>query len=74
VDEVLGSGRWSECYAVRLEIVLHPQMPIAIALGQITSLARRDLRRVVDTNGLRPLLQAAALRVIREGPVGPSIS
>ena len=74
VDEVLRSGRWSECYAARLEIVLHPQMPIAIALGQITSLARRDLRRLVDTDGLRPLLQAAALRVIREGPVGPSIS
>jgi hypothetical protein len=56
------SRRWSETYSVRLELVLQPRTPLALALAQLTSLVRRDLVRVSRTRGLRPLVQAAALR------------
>jgi len=63
LEEVASSPRWREAYAVRLELVLQPRTPLALALGQLTSLVRRDLERVAVTKGLRPLLQRAALRV-----------
>lgn len=56
------SRRWSENYNVRLELVLQARTPLAVALAQITSLVPRDLARVSRARGLRPLLQAAALR------------
>lgn len=63
------SRRWAESYNVRLELVLQPRTPLALALAQITSLVRRDQVRVSRTRGLRPLVQAAAERAA-EGP-GP---
>lgn len=57
------SRRWSENYNVRLELVLQARTPLGVALAQITSLVPRDLARVSRTRGLRPLLQAAAMRV-----------
>jgi hypothetical protein len=61
------SRRWSESYGVRLELVLQGRTPLPLALAQITSLVRRDLERVANTRGLRPLVQAAALRAA-QGP------
>jgi hypothetical protein len=61
------SRRWSENYNVRLELVLQARTPLALALAQITSLVHRDLVRVSRNRGLRPLVQAAALRAA-QGP------
>jgi hypothetical protein len=58
------SRRWTECYSVRLALVLQPRTPLSLALAQLTSLVRRDLRRVTKAGGLRPLVQAAATRVL----------
>ena len=67
LEEAAASPRWSERYAVRRELVLQPRTPLAIALGQISSLIEGDLRRIADTEELPPLVRLAALRVAREG-------
>jgi hypothetical protein len=61
------SSRWGERYAVRLALVLQPRTPLGVALAQITSLLDRDLERVASTEGLRPLVQAAASRLFEKG-------
>lgn len=66
MEAVAASRRWSERYAVKLGLVLQARTPLGIALAQISSLLPRDLARVGGTEGLRPLVQAAALRVARE--------
>lgn len=58
------STRWSSNYAVRLALVLQPRTPLPTALLQISSLVPRDLRRVAETPGLRPLVRAAADAVL----------
>jgi hypothetical protein len=63
------SSRWSACYAVRLAIVLQPRAPLALALGQVSSLVPRDLQRVAGEAALRPLLRLAAERVLGVPPV-----
>jgi hypothetical protein len=68
LEEAAASPRWRECYAVRLALVLQPRTPLALALGQLSSLVPRDLERVARTEGITPLVQAAALRVAREKP------
>jgi hypothetical protein len=65
IEQTAASSRWRDAYGVRLELVLQPQTPLAIALAQVSSLVPRDLRRVAGTPGLAPLVQAAALRVAR---------
>jgi hypothetical protein len=64
------SSRWKLNYATRLALVLQPRTPLAVALGQISSLVPRDLRRVADTAGLRPLVRAAASEVLEQGDGG----
>jgi hypothetical protein len=66
LEEVARSTRWCERYAIRLGLVLQPRTPLALALAQVSSLVKRDLLRVAETPGLRPLLQAAAIRVAGE--------
>ena len=61
------SSRWGDRYAVRLALVLQPRTPLGVALAQITSLIDRDLERVAGAAGLRPLVQAAALRLAEAG-------
>jgi hypothetical protein len=63
LEAVVSSARWKERYAVRLALVLQPRTPLALALGQLSSLLKKDLLRVSETEGLVPLLQAAAGRV-----------
>jgi len=65
IEQAAASSRWRDSYGVRLELVLQPQTPLAIALAQVSSLVPHDLRRVAEAAGLAPLVQAAALRVIR---------
>jgi hypothetical protein len=60
VEAAVGSPRWASNYAVRLALVLQPRTPLPLALQQISSLVPRDLRRVADESGLRPLVRAAA--------------
>jgi hypothetical protein len=67
IEQAAASTRWREAYGVRLELVIQPSTPLAIALAQVSSLVPRDLRRVAGTAGLAPLVQAAALRVLRMG-------
>ncbi len=69
-EAVTASSRWMKSYAVRLALVLQPRTPLALALAQLTSLVPRDLRRLVETPGLPPLIQAAAARVAREAQEG----
>lgn len=63
MEAVAASGRWKERYSVRLALVLQPRTPLALALGQLSSLLRKDLLQVSETEGLVPLLQVAAVRV-----------
>jgi len=63
LEAVAGSRRWKDQYGVRLAFVLQPRTPLPLALAQVSALVRTDLMRVAETKGLRPLLQAAALRV-----------
>jgi hypothetical protein len=65
LEAAASSPRWRESYAVRLALVLQPRTPLAIALGQISSLLPHDLERVAGTPGIVPVVQAAALRVAR---------
>lgn len=69
-ESIVASSRWMRSYAVRLALVLQPKTPLALALAQLTSLVPRDLRRLVETPGLVPLIQAAAARVAREAQEG----
>jgi hypothetical protein len=63
LEAVVASSRWSDRYALRLAIALHPRAPLALALGQLTALTAHDLARVSETDGVSPLVQAAAARV-----------
>jgi hypothetical protein len=63
LESAAASSRWQDSYAVRLALVLQPRTPLGLALGRIRSLVRRDLLRVAETEGLIPLVRAAALRV-----------
>ena len=69
VEAAAGSPRWASNYAVRLALVLQPRTPLPLALQQISSLVPRDLRRVADEAGLRPLVRAAA-RAVLDRPEG----
>lgn len=62
IEATCASPRWSTNYAVRLAIVLQPRTPLALALGQLSSLLPHDLRRVAEASVAR-LLQVAADRL-----------
>jgi hypothetical protein len=64
VVAAVSSSRWAANYAVRLALVLQPRTPLPLALQQISSLVPRDLRRVAEESGLRPLVRAAAREVL----------
>ncbi len=64
LDAVVASPRWSEVYGVRLALVLQPRTPLPVALLQISSLVKRDLVRIAEATGLRPLLNASARAVL----------
>jgi hypothetical protein len=69
LEAAASSSRWGDRYAVRLALVLQPRTPLGVALGQITSLIDRDLERVAGAEGLKPLVQVAAQRLLEsEGP------
>lgn len=70
LEAAAASARWGERYAVRLALVLQPRTPLGVALAQLTSLLDRDLERVASDTLLRPLVQAAALRLAEEGRSG----
>jgi hypothetical protein len=65
MEAVVASSKWRERYGLRLAIALHPRAPLALALGQLTTLLSKDLVRIAETQALTPLLQAAALRVVQ---------
>jgi len=75
LDAVVASPKWSQVYGVRFALVLQPRTPLAVALLQISSLVKRDLLRVSEATGVRPLLQASARAVLErlagQGPTGP---
>jgi hypothetical protein len=64
LETCVSLSRWASSYAVRLALVLQPRTPLGVALGQISSLVPRDLRRVAEAAELRPLLRAAARGVL----------
>jgi hypothetical protein len=63
LEGIVASSRWVERYALRLAIALHPRAPVALALGQLSSLTTKDLARIAEAPGLTPVVQAAAARV-----------
>jgi hypothetical protein len=63
LEGIVASSRWTDRYAIRLAIALHPRAPVALALGQLSALTTKDLGRVAEAPGLTPLVQAAAARV-----------
>jgi hypothetical protein len=66
LEAVVDAPRWRDAYSVRLALVRNPRTPLAVALQQISSLVPRDLARVAQEPALRPLVRAAAERVLRE--------
>lgn len=64
ISAVAASSRWAKAYFVRLELVLQPRTPLPVAMLQLSSLVKRDLVRVKEASGLRPLVQAAAERLL----------
>jgi hypothetical protein len=74
----VASPKWAEVYGVRFALVLQPRTPLPVALLQISSLVKRDLVRVAEATGLRPLLQASARAVLErlsaETPLRPRTS
>ena len=70
LEATASASRWTSSYAVRLALVLQPKTPLPVALAQLTSLVGRDLKRLVETPGIPPLIQAAAARVAREAEEG----
>jgi hypothetical protein len=71
IDAIVASRRWGQRYFVRVELALQPRTPLPVALLQLSSLVRRDLRRVSEAQELRPLVQAAAARLLEaESPGG----
>jgi hypothetical protein len=66
VSEIPASFRWEASYAVRRLLVLHPRTPLPVALAQVTRLRPVDQRRIASTEGLHPLLKAAARRALGE--------
>jgi hypothetical protein len=67
LEVVAASTRWSANYSVRLAVVLQPRTPLAIALGQLSALVPRDLRRLAEAP-VAPLLQIAAGRLLPPDP------
>jgi hypothetical protein len=67
IEAAAASSRWGDRYAVRLALVLQPRTPLGVALAQVTSLLDRDLERVAAAAGVKPLVQAAALRLAEGG-------
>jgi hypothetical protein len=55
---------------VRLELVLQPRTPLALALGQLSALVPRDLRRVGHAP-VAQLLRIAAERLLERAPPEP---
>jgi hypothetical protein len=70
LEQAARSPRWNTTYGVRLELVLQPATPLALSLSQLSSLVPADLRRVAGTTALRPLVQAAARRLVGEALSG----
>jgi len=66
LEAAAASSRWGERYAVRVALVLQPRTPLGVALTQLTSLLDRDLERAAGTEGLKPLVRAAALRLFED--------
>ena len=64
VEAAVGVSRWSERYFVRLALVLQPKTPLSVAMLQLSSLVKRDLRSVAMAKGLHPLVQVAAERLL----------
>ena len=66
LEAAAASSRWGQRYAVRLALVLQPRTPLGVALTQLTSLLDRDLERAAGTEGVKPLVRAAALRLVED--------
>lgn len=63
IEQVASSPRWRESYALRLALVQQQHTPLGVALAQLRSLRKLDLRHLARDPRVAPLVQAAALRV-----------
>lgn len=68
LESVGASRRWTERYAVRLELVRQPRTPLGVALAQLSSLNPGDLRELAGNPRAAPLLQLAAERLVASKP------
>lgn len=65
-EAVAVSPRWRGNYAISRELVFLPRVPLGVALGRLSSLRRGDHRLAAADQRLRPLLRAAAQRLVDE--------
>jgi hypothetical protein len=68
LEAVAASRRWTERYAVRLELVRQPRTPLGVALAQVSSLVPGDLRELAGNTRVAPLVQIAAERLLLAKP------
>jgi hypothetical protein len=64
LETAAASPRWAERYAIRLALALQPRTPLPTALLQLSSLSKSDLIRVARSDGLAPLVRAAAIATV----------
>jgi hypothetical protein len=64
LEAAAASPRWAERYAIRLALALQPRTPLPTALLQLSSLQKSDLIRVSRSDGLAPLVRAAAIATV----------
>lgn len=64
LESAAASSRWGERYAVRLALALQPRTPLPLVLLQLSSLLKSDLIRVSRSDGLAPLVRAAAMATV----------
>jgi hypothetical protein len=68
--------RWSAEYGVKLALARGAHVPVGLALGSLSSLLRRDLVELTRAPSSRPVVKAAAARVLEARaaagrPAGP---
>jgi hypothetical protein len=66
--EIARSSRWAHRVRVRMAVILNPDTPIELTVPMLALLVRTELRQVVQTTYLAPMLRAAAGDLLARRP------
>jgi hypothetical protein len=66
--EIARSSRWAHRVRVRMAVILNPDTPIELSIPMLALLVRSELRLVVRTSYLAPMLRAAAGDLLARRP------